>query len=1802
MESSAGGVAGGDDGGDVAARGEDVSVANDRTAMGTNEAPSSREYVVAEEDTASPSEGPALARPSMRRGAKCPPAAPRIDQGAQLDEDSIPSCEAPPLNSKKRLSSSKPEPPSGGSQLVWSASTWVERETSRLVALCRQALVQSRYAPRPSSSERSAAKRARHPASPSSEVSEDEADVQAKTINWRGGYVPLEADEVLLAHLQKLGGDAAQCEYSMISVLGAASEATARQRHRTQRRAVLRAANAGAVSLSAVGSSGVLAAAIYDPARPPSRETQLYAPIPGHMGGNGHHHYLHKGGGGGGGGFYHGVGARYAFDDDGRLDRIWAAAPPPPNNEDAVEAAAPVPADAAVPESPRGGGATTTTTGDEELEPRQRKLDRRGRGLGRADAKARWRDLELRARVLLSSSGTENHNNGTNGERSSRRGGATLAECLEVLREAESLPQSFAEVCAQADGAASLRAALVDVRQEVDAVRALSARARDCACRGSSVVFSRGYNALGLAYQGSKFHQRLAEAEEDLLSDKEVSLSSEVGATDAPSPVPETDPAKDAEDVLRGLESSRIFDEAAHAGLSATLAAGHSWTARARAVCGASGTRRKAPSPSNAGPAPTPTELAALAIAGAATPFVDGDLVKRVETLAEWTASFDRTARDALAARPRNAAVYKTLFDLRRKLARGVGKSAADSVALETRRELDDVCGRAETWLGDSTRVVAEPRRATLAALRRLVSAGTALNVDATLLSKLVALADKSIAWTRAAAKVLGGGVAPSDDTLGDLHHQAIALSLPPIARRAVARERALRQWRLEARALLSACLDAPPRTVDDSDDDLHKNNNSTTTTTTTTTLPSKAAPAAKSYSKAPSMAKVRRHLEALDASDDDDYSNDDGGALGLRKANNARDAEARRLATYDPEIDASLAAIAAASAARALEPPSAQAVELRRLLGGADAWAARAKVAAKADGAEASLGLLVQLIEEGRNLRVEVSPLVRPLVALQKRVVVWLDSTKTARRALALLDTTPANLVASISTDGDAVDDDDGPVGLDQVSVVAGKAKRIAVSVDEIAQMRMFAARARAWRGRHRELCGNFSSPPSGGPAANPDNVPLKTTASSKTASAATSSSSSSKGTAAAQVQSTTATSLSRLDAAFATLSRFVDVDSERRGIVDRGDAVKESLAVASDLVATVGLSAAASQAAFDADRRLPDDATDRLDLLKKALDETASSVACAKLQASLRLNRWCARVRSIASPLDANDNPAARGALGADDLAACRDDRDRVRVDDVGEVWHERVFEKWSLVFDDLSTRYGALHSWQRRCFDLAHSKRPTMDDLRAAIKDAPRYLATTTTTPDAPGPTTTTTHGEGDDDLTTIKKRLEWLEAAELALRGMGQKKKLDLRAIEGLAKRAAPIRLSDCDDAKLLRAEARKARDWLGAVKRTGIERGEASIAELRKLVAAVRTIRVDLSDDVDVLVQASRATCVCAAPADGQMLDCPSCHVSFHASCLFFAEDAAPATSSVDASILSTSSSSVSQSQSAAAAAPASLPPPPTTTTVLSSSSSSAAAAAAAVVVADGVAATSMLDASSSSVGQPLPKRRRVATAAAAENSASDPTTGAHKTRVRARDDANRKRKGASAIPQKKALDVERCPRCQLRRCAAAEARAAAELLKLIRRDDGTPLGHAAPGSPAAAALVSAAQAFGAVTEESVDGVSAQSSMGSDHGDVTHGIAKLESAAAALSKSAHQNDHARRRCLLQKSPRVSTIDALIAQPVDESFGEAEFRRTITKHLSACATGARDLVKQLRICIAATTPRDPRTKAKKERRVD
>lgn len=88
-------------------------------------------------------------------------------------------------------------------------------------------------------------------------------------------------------------------------------------------------------------------------------------------------------------------------------------------------------------------------------------------------------------------------------------------------------------------------------------------------------------------------------------------------------------------------------------------------------------------------------------------------------------------------------------------------------------------------------------------------------------------------------------------------------------------------------------------------------------------------------------------------------------------------------------------------------------------------------------------------------------------------------------------------------------------------------------------------------------------------------------------------------------------------------------------------------------------------------------------------------------------------------------------------------------------------------------------------------------------------------------------------------------------------------------------------------KELKHHMKTASKWLQRLKKTGIEKGTASITELKALIPEAASIRIDLSDDVRVLKQATCSYCICNRPGEdlGLLVECTVCGEGYHVVCM-----------------------------------------------------------------------------------------------------------------------------------------------------------------------------------------------------------------------------------------------------------------------------------------------------------------------------
>lgn len=116
-------------------------------------------------------------------------------------------------------------------------------------------------------------------------------------------------------------------------------------------------------------------------------------------------------------------------------------------------------------------------------------------------------------------------------------------------------------------------------------------------------------------------------------------------------------------------------------------------------------------------------------------------------------------------------------------------------------------------------------------------------------------------------------------------------------------------------------------------------------------------------------------------------------------------------------------------------------------------------------------------------------------------------------------------------------------------------------------------------------------------------------------------------------------------------------------------------------------------------------------------------------------------------------------------------------------------------------------------------------------------------------------------------------------------------------------SAVLRTPQTSGAKLkdLKHQQKLALRWTTRLKKTGIEKGTASINELKSMIPEAASIRVDLADDIRVLKQATCSYCICNRPGEdlGSLVDCKKCGEGYHQICMGINEAKAAALEASD---------------------------------------------------------------------------------------------------------------------------------------------------------------------------------------------------------------------------------------------------------------------------------------------------------------
>ncbi|CAM9199677.1 unnamed protein product [Discosporangium mesarthrocarpum] len=183
-----------------------------------------------------------------------------------------------------------------------------------------------------------------------------------------------------------------------------------------------------------------------------------------------------------------------------------------------------------------------------------------------------------------------------------------------------------------------------------------------------------------------------------------------------------------------------------------------------------------------------------------------------------------------------------------------------------------------------------------------------------------------------------------------------------------------------------------------------------------------------------------------------------------------------------------------------------------------------------------------------------------------------------------------------------------------------------------------------------------------------------------------------------------------------------------------------------------------------------------------------------------------------------------------------------------------------------------------WTLHAKDLMTKDHIKVEDLEAALASAQKVGV------------------ENEDLAKKMKAELSrgrgWLAKADAALHG---KDKIVFTALKKLVAEGEKIKTCGMK-LKEVKQQQKVAAKWLTRVKKTGIEKGTASIMELKALIPEATSIRCNLSEEVRVLKQATCSYCICNRPGDdqGYLVECRACSEGYHGTCMDISPEQAEA--------------------------------------------------------------------------------------------------------------------------------------------------------------------------------------------------------------------------------------------------------------------------------------------------------------------
>ncbi|CAM9302903.1 unnamed protein product, partial [Chrysoparadoxa australica] len=201
--------------------------------------------------------------------------------------------------------------------------------------------------------------------------------------------------------------------------------------------------------------------------------------------------------------------------------------------------------------------------------------------------------------------------------------------------------------------------------------------------------------------------------------------------------------------------------------------------------------------------------------------------------------------------------------------------------------------------------------------------------------------------------------------------------------------------------------------------------------------------------------------------------------------------------------------------------------------------------------------------------------------------------------------------------------------------------------------------------------------------------------------------------------------------------------------------------------------------------------------------------------------------------------------------------------------------AFEYYGRELEDVRKQLAFAKEWVAHAKSLMAADKHDFEEMQRALRDAEG------------------TELEEEDLARRLKSEIQryksWNQKASNARTG----KKLELGQVKKLITEGERLRVSGVILADL-KQHHRAAVRWLQQVKKTGIERGKAIVGDLRALIPEGEAIRVDLSEQITVLKQATSSYCLCYRAAEGFMVDCTICNRSFHGACISLEEGSARA--------------------------------------------------------------------------------------------------------------------------------------------------------------------------------------------------------------------------------------------------------------------------------------------------------------------